>query len=135
MIGRHQCRSWRKFWTNPSQLAVRLLSRKILKQLLSVDPCALGPVRSLSINIHDPAPILSPVSRPLSAFPASVSPVNFSSTPDREEVTSSLRQDRGGRLRKGLNHLLRPHDIPKLDYGLPRDFGERVRSRAVVAFN
>jgi hypothetical protein len=67
-----------------------------------------------------------------------------SSTPRNnhgDSVIDSLAPTRlsGGRLRKGRrpNHhrgFPRPQDIPRLDYGLPGDFGERVQSRAVVAF-
>jgi hypothetical protein len=58
---------------------------------------------------------------------------------DGTALTNNVSPCASGKLRKGSrpNHyrgFLRPRDIPRLDYDLPGDFGESVRSKAVAAF-
>jgi hypothetical protein len=58
---------------------------------------------------------------------------------DRSALTDNDTPCASGKLRKDgpPNHyrgFSRPRDIPNLDYGLPRDFSECVRSRAAATF-
>jgi hypothetical protein len=80
---------------------------------------------------------LMPQLSPPHLLPGLLDPVTIDL--DRSALTDNDSPCASGKLRKDgrPNHyrgFSRPCDIPKLDYGLPRDFSECVRSRAAATF-
>jgi len=79
-----------------------------------------------------PASSLAP-SNHLSFTSSSGGPLILDHEAPSSPCRSEMRQD--DRYPRQRCVYLRPRDIPKLDYGLPRDFGERVWPRVLASFS